>query len=169
VTGEYDPLVAPSQAGQGEGSPGEDLAFEGGAGFLLSRTGSLARRSWTRMLAERELTPHHYGVLMALGELGRPCGQKRLSELIGVDPRNVVPIIDALVDRGLLVREVDPSDRRRRVLALIGPGHDMVRDLTETGAAIEARFLQALDPTDQKELHRILIALLPSAGKEAGR
>jgi len=111
----------------------------------------------------------HYGVLMALGELGRPCGQKQLSELIGVDPRNVVPIIDALVDRGLLVREVDPSDRRRRVLALTGPGHDMVRDLTETGAAIEARFLQALDPTDQKELHRILIALLPSAGKEAGR
>jgi len=145
-------------------------AFEGGTGFLLSRTGSLARRSWTQMLAERGLTPHHYGMLMALGELGEPCGQQQLSDLIGIDSRNVVPIIDVLVDRGLLNREVDPADRRRRLLALTGSGHDMVRDLTETGAEIEDRFLQALGPADRKELHRLLLALLsPPAEPDADR
>lgn len=139
---------------------GEGLAFEGGIGFLLSRTGSLARRSWTQMLVERALTPHHYGMLMALGELGGACGQQRLSQLIGIDSRNAVPIIDGLVGRGLLSREVDPTDRRRRMLALTATGRDVVRDLTETGARIEDRFLRALAPADRKELHRILLALL---------
>lgn len=146
------------------GRPGsEGLAFEGGIGFLLSRTGSLARRSWTRMLVERALTPHHYGMLMALGEMGGACGQQRLSELIGIDSRNAVPIIDGLVERGLLSREVDPTDRRRRMLALTAAGHDVVRDLTESGADIEGRFLRALPPADRKELHRILLALLAPA------
>ncbi len=156
---------------KGEGGPGTDgLGFEGGIGFLLSRTGSMARRSWTRMLVERALTPHHYGMLMALGELGHACGQQRLSNLIGIDSRNAVPIIDGLVERGLLSREIDPSDRRRRILALTAPGRDVVLDLTETGAEIEDRFLQPLNPADREELHRILLALVaPAAAQDDDR
>lgn len=156
----YDRSVVQDPAGDDRPPPREAFAFEGGTGFLLSRSGSLARRSWTQMLAERALTPHHYGMLMALGELGDARGQQQLSELIGIDSRNAVPIIDVLVDRGLLTREVDPSDRRRRLLTLTASGRDMVRDLTQTGAQIEARFLQALTPIDRKELHRILLELL---------
>ena len=118
------------------------------------------------ILAERDLAPHHYGVPMALGELNEPCVQQRLSDLIGIDSRNVVPIIDALVDRDLLSREIDPKDRRRRLLALSDAGRDMVEDLTKTGAAIEARFLRPLDPADQIQLHRILLALVSHIASE---
>ncbi len=138
------------------------LAFEGGTGYLLSRTGSAARRRWARMLTERDLTPHHYGMLMTLHEHG-PSGQQRLSELIGIDPRNGVPVIDALAERGLLNREIDPTDRRRRVLTLTQSGRDTVRELTETGGEIEADFLRALNPADQRELHRMLLTLLASS------
>jgi len=138
------------------------LAFEGGTGYLLARTGSAARQRWARMLADRGLTPHHYGMLMTLDERG-PSGQQRLSELIGIDPRNAVPVVDGLAERGLLTRELDPGDRRRRVLTLTEAGRDMVHELTETGAEIEAEFLRALDPADQQELHRMLLALLASS------
>lgn len=140
------------------------LAFEGGTGYLLSRTGSVARRAWARMLAERGLTPHHYGMLMALDERG-PLGQQRLSELVGIDPRNAVPVVDGLADRGLLVREVQPTDRRRRVLALTDAGRAMVGELASAGGEIERHFLRALDPADQAELHRMLLALLAAAGE----
>ncbi len=138
------------------------LAFEGGTGYLLARTGSAARQRWARMLANRGLTPHHYGMLMTLDERG-PSGQQRLSELIGIDPRNAVPVVDGLAGRGLLTRELDPGDRRRRVLTLTETGRDMVHELTETGAEIEAEFLRALNPADQQELHRMLLALLASS------
>jgi DNA-binding MarR family transcriptional regulator len=165
-----DPLygcwMAQDRTGEDAPPPRAGLAFEGGTGFLLSRAGALARRSWTQMLTERGLSPHQYGMLMALGELRHPCGQQQLSELIGIDPRNAVPIVDVLVDKGLLGREIDPNDRRRRLLALTTAGRDMVHDLTTTGAHIETRFLQALDPDDRKELHRILLALLAPAIKQ---
>lgn len=141
------------------------LGFEGGTGYLLSRAGSVARRSWTRMLTGRDLTPHHYGILMTLAEAG-PTGQQRLSALIRIDPRNLVPIIDGLADRGLLARQVDPADRRRRVLALTDSGHAMVSDLSDSGAEMERRFLRALEPADQAALHQMLLALLASAAEE---
>jgi len=141
------------------------LAFEGGTAFLLARAGAAARRSWARMLAERTLTPHHHGVLMALAQLG-PTGQQQLSEVIGVDPRNAVPIIDGLVERALLVRAVDPTDRRRRVLALTAEGQEMVQDLTVTGAALERHFLRALSATDQRHFRVMLVALLSGHNAE---
>lgn len=142
------------------------LAFEGGTGYLLSRIGSRARSNWARMLADRDLTPHHYGVLMVLDEVGGT-GQQRLSALIGIDPRNAVPIIDGLAERGLLAREVDPADRRRRVLGLTSAGRAMVRDLAEAGAGLEGRFLRALEPREQLALHRMLLTLLASAADES--
>lgn len=135
------------------------LAFEGSTGYLLSRVGALARRNWSRMLAERNLTPHHYGTLMTLAEVG-PLGQQQLSELIGIDPRNVVPIIDQVVDRGLLAREIDPADRRRRVLTLTDTGRDVVEDLHRSGTTMEQDFLRALSTTEQETLHRTLLRLL---------
>jgi MarR family len=109
----------------GSGEP--TLAFEGSVGFLLSRAGALARRSWAAMLADHALTPHQYGVLMTIAEVG-PVGQQQLSGLISVDPRNIVPVVDGLAERQLLARGVDPDDRRRRILTLTwsptspGPG-----------------------------------------------
>jgi DNA-binding MarR family transcriptional regulator len=145
--------------------PGSALAFEGSTGYLLSRAGSLARRSWTRMLADRDLTPHHYGVLMALNEAG-PTGQQRLSSLIKVDPRNLVPIIDGLGDRDLVTRQLDPTDRRRRVLILTEAGQTLVDDLTRSGAHMEQHFLRALKPAEQTALHRMLLAILATAAEE---
>ncbi len=156
---------APKRSKNSRSRPTGALAFEGGTGYLLSRTGSLARRSWTRMLTDRDLTPHHYGILMTLDEAG-PTGQQRISTLVGIDPRNLVPIIDGLADRGLLARQVDLIDRRRRVVALTDSGHAMVADLSETGAAMEGHFLRALQPSEQAALHQMLLALLASAVEE---
>lgn len=102
---------------------------------------------------------------MALDEAGST-GQRQLSALIGIDPRNAVPIVDGLADRGLLAREVDSADRRRRVLALTDARRAMVRDLTEAGAGMEQRFLQSLDPAEHAALHRMLLTLLRSAAEE---
>lgn len=164
ITMHYDDLMAQPRKLSKSNATGA-LAFEGGTGYLLSRTGSLARRSWTRMLTDRNLTPHHYGILMTLDEAG-PTGQQRLSTLIGIDPRNLVPIIDGLADRDLLARLVDPADRRRRVLTLTDSGHAMVADLSETGADIERGFLRPLGSAEQSALHQMLRALLASAAEE---
>ena len=142
------------------------LAFQRGNWYLLYKAGGLARQRWNAMLAQLNVSPTQYGALMALGEAGR-LGQHRLAELIGVDPRNAVPIIDALAEQGLVSREIDPSDRRRRVLALTTRGRAVVANLASVAAEIETDLLRPLTPDEQASLRRMLLALL-GAAKQPG-
>jgi MarR family transcriptional regulator, temperature-dependent positive regulator of motility len=146
-------------------APGS-LSYRNGNWYLMAKTGSLARQRWAGMLADLKVSPSQYGVLMTLGEAG-PLGQQRLAELVGVDPRNAVPIIDALAAQGLVRREVDPVDRRRRVLDLTARGQEVVGELASVGAEIERDLLSPLTPAEQATLRRMLLALL-GAGRESG-
>jgi DNA-binding MarR family transcriptional regulator len=142
------------------------LAFQRGNWYLLYKAGMLARQRWTAMLAKLNLSPGQYCALMALGEAGR-VGQHRLAELIGVDPRNAVPIIDALAEQGLVSREVDPSDRRRRVLQLTASGRAAAGNLASVAAEIETDLLRPLAPGQQASLRRMLLGLLDAAKEPA--
>src|SRR4051794_10776559 len=103
-------------------------AFERGTGFLLSRLGSLASRSWAAFLDGHELTLTQYVTLVVLDEYG-PSGQQRLAQLVVVDPRNLVAVLDALTARGLVERMADPEDGRRRVVTLTRRGRALVARL----------------------------------------
>jgi DNA-binding MarR family transcriptional regulator len=157
----------------GEPGPGQNgelpqgLAFQRGNWYLLYKAGALARQRWSAMLAQLNVSPGQYGALMALGEAGR-VGQHRLAELIGVDPRNAVPIIDALAEQGLVSRDVDPSDRRRRVLQLTATGRAVAGNLASVAAEIETDLLRPLAPDEQASLRRMLLAVLDAAREPGG-
>jgi DNA-binding MarR family transcriptional regulator len=153
-----EPASGPSDA-QPKG-----LAFQRGNWYLLYKAGALARQRWNAMLAQLNLSPGQYGALMALDEAGHIC-QQRLAELIGVDPRNAVPIVDALAEQGLVSREVDPSDRRRRVLRLTGRGRAVAANLASVAAEIETDLLRPLAPGEQASLRHMLLALLNAAAQ----
>src|SRR5580700_1796604 len=97
------------------------LTYQASTWYLLAQAGSQARHLWSGVLAQLHVSPSQFKVLRALSESG-PLGQHQLANLISVDPRNAVPLIDSLAERGLLAREVDPADRRRRVLTLTPRG-----------------------------------------------
>lgn len=136
----------------------EQLSFESATGFLLARLGSMAGRSWQGMLREHGLSPHEHAVLLTLRER-QELGQRALSRVIAVDPRNLVPIIEGLVARGLLHRAVDPTDRRRRLLTLTRIGGEAADRLARAAIAIERQFLSPLTPEQQRQLNQLLRTL----------
>jgi DNA-binding MarR family transcriptional regulator len=159
----YDRAVAQEattavSAKPGPGGLAEPADLRSSTGYLLARLGAESRRRWARMLADHGLTPHHFGMLMTLDHLG-VTHQRRLSELVGVDPRNAVPLIDLLNQRGLIQRTGDPADRRRRAIALTPAGQRMLNDLRQAADAIEADMLKGLDDHQQAILHRLLLTL----------
>jgi DNA-binding MarR family transcriptional regulator len=135
------------------------LVFQMRAGYLLGTVGSIVYRRWAERLAGLKVTPTQAKVLMALGEAG-PLGQQRLAELIGVDPRNIVPVAESLVEAGHVSREVDPSDRRRRVLALTSRGHRMAKKLMASTVQNDHELLASLPAADRETLRRLLSAVL---------
>lgn len=142
----------------GMDSTDERPRFEQGTGFLLSRLGSLAERSWTALLARHGLTQAQYAALVVLGEAGE-LGQGRLAELITVDPRNVVAIVDGLAALGLAERHPDPSDGRRRQVRLTKRGRSLSDAIARDARTVQDDFLGTLDEHERSELNRILLHL----------
>jgi DNA-binding MarR family transcriptional regulator len=139
----------------GMDEPGEQPEFERGTGFLLARLGSLAARSWQAFLAGHGLTQVQYATLMVLGERG-PLGQRALAGLIAVDARNLVAVLDRLAERGLIVREIDAADRRRRNVGLTPSGAAAMQTLAADGAVTRDQFLGALSGHERRQLNRLL-------------
>lgn len=149
--------------------PAEQPGFERGTGFLLARLGSLAARSWQAFLAGHELTQVQYATLMVVGERG-PLAQHALAELIAVDARNLVAVLDRLADRGLVAREVDAADRRRRNVALTSSGAAAMQALAADAAVTREQFLVALSGRERRQLNLLLQRLYaghvhPAAGR----
>jgi DNA-binding MarR family transcriptional regulator len=147
-----------ASAKPGPGGLAEPADLRSSTGYLLARLGAESRRRWARMLADHGLTPHHFGMLMTLDHLGTT-HQRRLSALVGVDPRNAVPVIDLLHQRGLIQRTHDPADRRRRAIALTPAGQRLLNQLRQAADAIEHEMLKDLDDHQQAILHRLLLTL----------
>ena len=147
----YDGAVAQEDAGT-------EQFLLGSTGYLLARVGMEARRAWGQMLGGLGLTPHQFGMLMALAPL-TAASQQQLSRAVGVDPRNAVPIIDALQHRRLLERRPDPADRRRHTIALTPAGHAMIGQLRQSGQELEHQFLGDLTEAEKTGLHAALTKL----------
>ena len=136
--------------------------FAASSGFLLARLGAESRRLWARMLAERDLTPHQFGMLMAVHALGETY-QQRLSTFVGIDPRNAVPVVDGLRARDLVERAADPTDRRRQLLRATAAGSALIDELRDAGQEIESELLAGLDAGERQALHRLLHKLFETA------
>jgi len=147
-----------------------DFGLEASPGYLLARIGAESRRRWSQGLATLGLRTAHFGVLMTLATLGS-LSQRRLGQAIGIDPRNLVQVIDQLEEQGLVERAADPGDRRRHAVRLTQAGQAALEDLRRVGAEAEASLLAPLDEREQARLQRLLLKLLsgispPRRGKD---
>jgi len=138
------------------------VPFQEATGYLLAIAGAAARRRWVETLAQFDVTPSQFKAIMSLAELDS-LGQRQLADLIGVDPRNCVPIVDYLVNRDLLAREIDTTDRRRRVLRLTGKGRQLARELESVNSEMDADLLGSLSATERAALRRMLTTLVAAA------
>jgi DNA-binding MarR family transcriptional regulator len=138
--------------------------YRDGTAYLLGVAGATARRQWTQALGKLDVTPSQFKVIMALAETG-PRSQRELAEIVGIDPRNCVAVIDSLAARGLLSREIDPADRRRRTLALTNSGRSLTRKLATINTNIENQLLAPLEPKQRAALRHALTLILSQARK----
>jgi len=151
-------------AGPGpEPAPAAQLTFQASTWYLLAQAGARARHLWAGVIVGHQLSPSQFKVLRALSEFG-PLGQHQLAAVITVDPRNAVPLIDSLAERGLLARQIDAADRRRRVLTLTAAGQELATSLASIAAQIEHDFLSPLTGAEQASLRQMLLALLRADG-----
>src|SRR5680860_1306079 len=83
-------------------------------GFLLSRSSGLAVRTTNAHLAPFGLRVRQFSVLSVACDRDG-ITQRELAEVLGLDPSQIVALVDELAAAGLVERRPGPRDRRARL------------------------------------------------------
>ncbi len=126
-------------------------------GYELRRTQSavFADFAATFAAAGETLTPGEFGLLV-LVERNDGMSQMALARALGIDRSTLVPILDRLQARDLLVRGRSPTDARTHALGLTAEGEQAVARFTRLVKAHEKRIASGLSAAET----RLLIELL---------
>ena len=128
------------------------------SGFLLARLGLAFKAKALERIEQEGFEPHHYSILAMLGEGARET-QATIAAALDVDPSRLVALLDSLEERGLVVRQRDPNDRRRHVVSITSAGKRQLQRLRTIAKQLEDEFFAPLDAEARAAFHQLLSQL----------
>jgi DNA-binding MarR family transcriptional regulator len=131
-----------------------DYRLDEQVGFLLR----VAMQRHTAIFMSRiiaGLTQTQFAALAKLREVG-PCSQNHLGRLIFLDAATTKGVVDRLRARGLITVGPDPTDRRRRAIALTESGHKIAEAAVKVARRITGETLAPLTAAEQRSAIRLL-------------
>jgi len=126
-------------------------------GYVLRRTQSAVFTDFaaTFSRAGEALTPGEFGLLV-LVDRNAGLSQMALARALGIDRSTLVPILNRLQARGLLVRRDSPTDGRTHALGLTAAGEKALVKFAKLVAAHEKRIALALSAAETRKLIELL-------------
>jgi MarR family transcriptional regulator, lower aerobic nicotinate degradation pathway regulator len=125
--------------------------------WLISRTYARSHALLNDGFAESGtgFRSYHYRLLAALEESG-PTTQANLGRNTSIDRSDVVNILAELERRGLIRRNVDPTNRHRNIVTITAAGRKQLRALDYVVDTVQERVLEPLTQTERRQLTRLL-------------
>ena len=126
---------------------------------LLLRLTRRLRRAQAERLAPLGLTPAQERALRIITRSEEPPRMTELADHLGIVPRSVTTVVDALEEAGLVRREVDPQNRRAIRLHLTDRGMAVRDDMREARRRAAEDLFAPLTAEDRKALGELLSLL----------
>jgi DNA-binding MarR family transcriptional regulator len=130
--------------------------------LLLSLVGYNCRRAYLTIIQhfhERmkkfELRAVDFSVLSLLNA-NPNITQKRLSKAVNVSPPNLAILLDRLEERGLVIRQRNPLDKRSQTLVLTSEGTRLCGKAEKTATDLELQATAMLTDSERAELLKLL-------------
>jgi DNA-binding MarR family transcriptional regulator len=143
-------------------------ALSADLGFLLSRASGLVVRASNAALAAEGLRVRQYSVLVLACDAAEGMSQRELASVLGLDPSQVVVLVDELADAGLVERRPDPADRRTRLVVATPAGRRRRAVAAERVSAAAVGPLGALTEEEHGTLRDLLGRVVAEAGSVTG-
>ena len=126
--------------------------------LALQRATHHTLRALSAALADLNLSAAEINALANLGE-GGTLSVRQLSERAGTRASTLTGLLDRLENRGYLVREVDPADRRSFRLPLTDQGRAVAARARAAITDLERTALSRLDAAQLAGYHAVISAL----------
>jgi len=130
--------------------------LEPATGFLIVRVAEAIDRRFAARLKPLKLRPRQLHVLRYLEAAGA-ISQTELADGIGVDAANLVETLDELEAAGLIRREIDTHDRRRRRISLTLAGLRKLRAGLRAAEQADRDILGTLEPKQLDALRQAML------------
>ncbi len=96
--------------------------------------------------------------------------QRMLAVKMNVEPMTLVGFLDKLEAQDLISRQVDPTDRRAKIIHLTAKAPPLVARILEAGRQMRADILSGLDAREQADFLSALLKMnAVLSGSESGR
>ncbi|MBS0224630.1 MAG: MarR family transcriptional regulator [Proteobacteria bacterium] len=134
-----------------------------GYGLRRAQSAVFADFASTFAKAGEALTPGEFGLLV-LVERNKGLSQMALARALAIDRSTLVPILNRLQARGLLMRHASPTDGRTHALALTPEGEKALARFTRLVKAHEKRIAAGLSAAETRMLIELLDKVRAGAG-----
>lgn len=131
-------------------------------GFLAARISGLMTRASNDALAELGLKARSYSALALATDTPEGITQRELSIGLGLDPSQVVGLVDQLAAAGLVVRRPAPADRRTNIVTPTEKGSRVRERAAALVDEAQSPPLDALAEGEAAELRRLMNKLAGS-------
>ena len=142
--------------------------FEEAPGFLIRRAHQIAVALFMEEAAAFETTPVQFGLLNALIE-APGMDQVTLAERVALDVATAGSALGRLESKGLVRRDPDPRDRRRRLARVTPQGAKLAASMMRAAERAQSRMLARLPTSKQKPFLNLLAAFVVDQAGDGDR
>ena len=121
---------------------------------LMNTLDEHPRRMGTGMFTTVQLG--EMAVIRLLGDREEPLAAGEISTRLKMTTSRIAAVLNSLEKKRLLIREADPSDRRRVLVSLTKEGRAFCKKKREEGRIRAMRFLERLGEEDAETFVRLL-------------
>lgn len=133
--------------------------YQQAPGYLIRRAHQVSVALFATGMADFDLTPVQFAMLNALmDEPGED--QITLASKVAFDAATSGAVITRLENKGLLRRDADPQDKRRKLLSLTPAGEQMVVAMKTAVVQVQNHITAPLTGDEAQELTRLLAKLI---------
>lgn len=131
--------------------------------WLLGRAAARGRALVADALAAEGLKMWHHVVLSAVRDLA-PVAQADLGRGVGLDPKDLVGVLNDLQSADLVVREPDAKDRRKNAVSLTTEGARLLKRCEKAARAANEELLAPLSAAERDQFMGLLIRISGTDG-----
>jgi DNA-binding MarR family transcriptional regulator len=133
-------------------------------GFLLSRASGVVVRATNAALAGHGLRVRQYSVLALACGSADGVSQRELATVLGLDPSQVVLLVDELAVAGLVERRPSRTDRRTKLVVATGAGRQAQAAAERAATEAVSESLGGLTERQRGQLRDLLAEVVTAAG-----
>lgn len=126
--------------------------------WLLGRAAARGRSLVADALAVEGAKMWSHVVLSSVRDLA-PVAQADLGRAVGLDPKDLVGVLNDLQSAGLVVREPDPNDRRKNAVSLTASGERLLKRCEKAAREANDALLAPLTPAERDQFTALLVRI----------